>query len=59
MSETKKEPKLVEVTLAKRHTHAGVDYDIGAKIQVTEPEKAWLVDNKIVGELPQAKDGAK
>lgn len=38
----KKEPKLVEVTLGKPHTHAGVPYAAGAKIKVTEADRDWL-----------------
>lgn len=39
--------KQVEVTLAKPHTHAGVAYDVKAKIKVTAPERDWLVANGI------------
>lgn len=41
-------PKLVEVTLAKPHKHAGVRYDTAQKIKVTEPERDWLVAQQIV-----------
>lgn len=34
----------VDVTLILPHTHAGVDYDIGATIAVSELEKAWLIE---------------
>ncbi|MGH8037007.1 MAG: DUF7210 family protein [Stenotrophomonas sp.] len=47
MSE-KPEPKQVEVTLAKSHTHAGAAYEVGAKIKVTEPERDWLVAQEVV-----------
>lgn len=47
-NETPKPAKQLEVTLAKPHTHAGARFDAGAKIQVTEPERDWLVANQIV-----------
>lgn len=40
--------KLVEVTLAKPHTHGDKEYAAGAKIMVTEPERAWLIEHQIV-----------
>lgn len=49
MNEKKDEqPKLVEVTLAKPHKHAGINYAAGAKIMVSEPERKWLKDHKII-----------
>ena len=51
MSE-KQETKLVEVTLAKRHTHAGVEYAAGTKIKVDEPTAKWLADNKVIANAP-------
>jgi len=57
VSEKKDEqPKLVEVTLAKPHKHAGISYDTGAKIMVSEPERKWLADQKIieVGKEPKS-----
>ena len=47
-NETPKPAKQVEVTLAKPHTHAGARFDAGAKIQVTESERDWLIANQIV-----------
>lgn len=44
----KTEPKLVEVTLAKPHKHAGKSYLAGAKIKVSEPERAWLTTHHII-----------
>jgi hypothetical protein len=41
------EQKLVEVTLAKPHEHAGVKYKAGDKIKVNEPDRDWLVRNAI------------
>lgn len=35
-------PKLVEVTLAKPHTHGGESFAAGARIKVTEVERDWL-----------------
>ena len=46
MSE-KPQQKMVEVTLAKEHNHAGKAYQAGAKIKVTEPERDWLVTHKV------------
>ncbi|WP_444811067.1 DUF7210 family protein [Stenotrophomonas sp. LC732] len=40
--------KLVEVTLDKPHTHAGVQYDAKAKIKVSEADREWLVANRVV-----------
>lgn len=60
MTDTKKpEPKLVEVTLAKPHTHANVDYPPGEKIKVTEPVRDWLAGQKIINDAPKAQEGAK
>lgn len=57
MSEQKQ--KTVEVTLAKPHTHAGTPHPAGAKIQVSEPVRAWMVENKIVEGAAGAKGGDK
>ena len=57
MSE-KKEIVLVEVTLAKDHTHADVPYAAGAKIKVTAPERDWLAANKVIT-MTAPKEGAK
>ncbi len=42
------EQKLVEVTLAKSHTHAGNKCKTSDKIKVTELERDWLVKNGVV-----------
>lgn len=58
----KQEIKLIEVTLAKPHTHAGVPYVAGDKIKVDEPTAKWLADNKIVNVTAApaaAKEGVK
>jgi hypothetical protein len=39
---TAKAVERVSVALAKPHTHAGKDYPAGAKIEVTEKQKAFL-----------------
>jgi hypothetical protein len=61
MSE-KHEPKLVEITLVKPHTHAGKDHAAGDTLQVDEPTAKWLADNEIIN-IPAApvaaKEGAK
>jgi hypothetical protein len=58
----KHETKLVEVILAKPHTHAGQDHAAGDKIKVDEPTAKWLADNEIIkiSAAPvAAKEGAK
>lgn len=40
--------KLEEVTLAKPHTHEGVDYEVGAVIKVNTADKEWLTQNEII-----------
>jgi hypothetical protein len=47
-------PKLETVTLLKPHTHAGVGYPAGDKIEVNPVEKAWLIEQNII-----AGDGIK
>lgn len=39
---TEKPVQQVEVVLTGAHTHKGVDYQAGAKIKVTERQKAFL-----------------
>ncbi len=36
-----------QVTLIKPHTHAGVKLEPGKKVEVSEIEAQWLVDNDI------------
>lgn len=45
---SKPEPKRVEVTLAKPHTHAGKDCKAGDKISVTETQRAWLAKHGVI-----------
>lgn len=52
------EPKLVEVVLTGAHKHAGKSYAAGDKIQVSEPERAWLIEQKKVA-APAAKEPTK
>jgi hypothetical protein len=47
-------PKLETVTLLKPHTHAGVGYQAGDRIEVNPVEKAWLIEQNII-----AGDGTK
>lgn len=42
-------PELIEVTLAKPHTHRGKGYAKGEKIKVTAQQKAWLQTHEVVG----------
>ena len=44
---------LIEVTLEKVHTHAGREYPVGAKIDVTETEGRFLLNNKVIKSLDQ------
>lgn len=48
---TTEEPtkELVEVTLAKPHTHGRQRLQAGAKIEVTAQQKAWLEKQGVVG----------
>ncbi len=55
MSDKKEQLKLVEITLAKPHTHAGVPYAAGEKIKVTEADRDWLQANAIVNAPEEAK----
>lgn len=49
MSDSNKaEQKLVEVTLLKPHTHAGVRHAAGAKVKVNEAERDWLAAKQII-----------
>ena len=59
MSEKKQEARLVEVTLAKPHKHAGEEKATGEKIKVTEPERDWLASRGIINNAPTAQEGAK
>lgn len=38
----------VKVQLIKRHTHAGIRYEPGDVIEVTQPEFEWLKARQIV-----------
>lgn len=46
---TAKQAELVEVTLAKPHTHNGRAHQPGDKIEVTADQKAWLEKLGVVG----------
>jgi hypothetical protein len=52
----KQQQKLVGVTLAKAHEHAGVAYAAGETIQVTEPERDWLVEHQVISAPKAAKE---
>lgn len=45
--------ELIEVTLEKKHTHAGREYAPGARILVTEQEGKFLLNNKVIKSLAQ------
>lgn len=57
MSKPKSEKRLVEVSLAKAHTHAGRTYQAGAKIKVDEFTQRWLVQNQVVAGPANAAEG--
>lgn len=42
------QPELIEVVLARAHTHKREALEAGAKIKVTAGQKAWLEKNGIV-----------
>jgi hypothetical protein len=48
------EQKLQSVTLQTPHSHGGIDYAEGDKIEVNEADKAWLIANQIIA-APAAK----
>lgn len=48
MTAPKKTPKKTNVTLLKAHTHEGVEYPAGSKIEVTEAQRDWLISQKVV-----------
>lgn len=45
---------LIEVTLKKVHTHAGREHQPGQKIDVTSSEARFLLNNKVIAEIPAA-----
>lgn len=51
--------KLVEVTLAKPHTHAGVAHDAKARIKVTASDREWLITQGVVNAPTAPKESAK
>lgn len=53
MSDKQEQPKLVEVTLAKAHTHAGMPYAAGTKIKVTEADRDWLQQAGVITTAPK------
>lgn len=50
------EQQLEEVTLAKAHTHEGVDYPAGGKIKVSQLDKEWLTENEVIPGKAPAKE---
>lgn len=49
----------MKVTLKKPHTHNGVDHPVGAQIDVTEQDAAFLMEHGVIDDLPPAKQKAK
>lgn len=48
------EDNLIEVTLDKKHTHAGEELTAGAKIKVSLPEARFLLQARVIKEIPAA-----
>lgn len=48
--------KKVSVTLAKPHTHAGKAHKPGDKIDVTEDQRAWLIERGVVADPSERGD---
>ncbi len=42
------QPELIEVVLAKAHTHKGQPLKAGDKIKVTADQKAWLEKHGVI-----------
>lgn len=51
MTQQQEQQRLFEVTLVKPHTHAGKQFEAGAKLKVNEPTRAWMAANKIINAL--------
>lgn len=49
----------MKVTLKKPHTHGGNDYPVGAEIDVTDRDAAFLMEHGVIDDLPAAKPKAK
>lgn len=48
----------MKVTLKKSHTHCGVEYAVGAAIEVNAIEAAWLAEQNVVdAPAPSGKSG--
>ncbi|HTF96501.1 MAG TPA: hypothetical protein VL995_10235 [Cellvibrio sp.] len=50
--------KLIEVTLDKAHRHAGRDYQPGQKIDVTLSEAKFLLNHKVIKQIPAGAQAA-
>lgn len=51
------QPKQVEVTLAKHHTHKRQRLQPGAKLTVTEDQAAWMKGQGLLGEPEEQANG--
>lgn len=49
----------MKVQLKKPHTHNGVDHPVGAEIDVTEQDAAFLMEHGVIDDLPPAKPKAR
>lgn len=52
MATTNSAVKTVEVTLIKKHTHAGKDYPVGATLAVPPHVARWMLNNKVIAKIP-------
>lgn len=50
---------LVEVTLIKPHRHGGDDHPVGAKLRVTESQRAFLAERKKIAAPAEPKAKAE
>lgn len=57
-AQTAEAAKTVKVTLAKPHTHEGVDYQAGQELDVDQVTAKWLADNHVTSATAAA-DAAK
>ena len=46
-------------TLLADHTHAGTEYHAGDSIEVTAPERAWLIEQGKIADAAIAKPAGK
>lgn len=52
MATTTSSVKTVDVTLIKKHTHAGKAYPVGATLPVPLHVARWMLNNKVIAKIP-------